>query len=103
MSSQNDIRDQITDSLDDLISSVDEMRWRPDRNGEGSPAETDDAWVPPETKARFDALYATIDAFAGAIDDRMKAWADRVQGSFTDPADAAERGDALSAAGSDPG
>lgn len=96
VSDRDEMCDQITDSLDDLITSVDAMRWRPDQAGEGADPEVSDTWMPPECKERFDALYATIDAFAGAIDDRMDAWADRVQGSFADrPAPASAERDAL--------
>lgn len=62
-------RNEICDQIDDLITSV-----------ESSKAADD--WVPADCKARFDALYETIDAFAGAIDDRMQALATRVEGSF---------------------
>jgi hypothetical protein len=104
MSDRDEICDSITDSLDDLITSVDAMRWRPDDAGDVADREVSDTWVPPECKARFDALYASIDAFAGAIDDRMEAWANRVQGSFTDrpaPTAASAERDTLTTASPD--
>lgn len=106
VSDRDEICDQINHSLDDLITSVDAMRWRPESAGDDtddSPSADESAWVPSECKARFDALYETIDAFAGAIDDRMQAWETRVQSSFPgtpSPADTAER-DALTMSSSD--
>lgn len=86
-------RNDICDQIDDLITSVDAMRWRPESAG-SDVAEPDDVpspdsatWVPADCKARFDALYETINAFAGAVDDRMQAFATRVEGSFDSAAE----------------
>ena len=84
-------RNEICDQIDDLITSVDAMRWRPESaaadDTEGVVSSESADWVPPECKERFDALYETIDAFAGAINDRMRAWEARVQGSLTPTAE----------------
>jgi hypothetical protein len=104
VSDRDEICDQITDSLDDLITSVDAMRWRPGPDGDDVNPDVSDGWVPPECKARFDALYASIDAFAGAIDNRMNAWEARVQDSFAGPsapAPASAERDALTTADPD--
>jgi hypothetical protein len=52
---------------------------------------TNISWEPADCKARFDALYESIDAFAGAVDDRMHAFADRIDAAFADPGAAEER------------
>jgi hypothetical protein len=90
--------DQITHSLDDLITSVDAMRWRPGPEGGdpigGSNGERDrdpEPWVPADCKARFDDLYAAIGAFAGAVDDRIRRFSDRVEGAFAEPSEDATR------------
>ncbi|HYJ70258.1 MAG TPA: hypothetical protein VEX15_21610 [Nocardioidaceae bacterium] len=82
-------------SIDELILSVDAMRWTPTTD---SPEPTVAAvhplphgWEPADCKARFDALYESIDAFAGAVDDRMHAFADRIEAAFAEPGAAQER------------
>jgi hypothetical protein len=81
--------DEINRSIDDLVTSVDAMRWTPAAaDSEPTVATTHPsphAWESAECKARFDALYESIDAFAGAVDDRMHIFADRIEAAFADP------------------
>jgi hypothetical protein len=97
VSDADNICEQINDSIDDLLLSVDAMRWTPaaDDSPEPTAATTThpapNAWEPADCKARFDALYESIDAFAGAVNDRMHAFADRIDAAFAEPGTAQER------------
>jgi hypothetical protein len=85
MSKPDDICGSITDSIDDLLTSVDAMRWTPPPTA-GSAGDltsgTSTAWMPTDCKERFDALYETIDDFAGAVNDRMDTFANRIEQAF---------------------
>jgi hypothetical protein len=91
----DDMCDQLNHSIDNLMMSVDAMRWTPaadeSRQAVATTHPTPHAWEPAECKARFDALYESIDAFAGAVDDRIHAFADRIDAAFADPRAADER------------
>jgi hypothetical protein len=90
VSDADNIREQINDSIDELITSVDAMRWTPKATDDaetniGTTHPSPHSWEPADCKARFDALYESIDAFAGAVDDRMHAFADRIEAAFAEP------------------
>jgi hypothetical protein len=95
MNDADNICDQISHSIDDLMLSVDAMHWAPaaddSRPTVATTHSSPHAWEPADCKARFDALYESIDAFAGAVDDRMHAFADRIDAAFADPGAAEER------------
>jgi hypothetical protein len=95
VSDADNICDHINHSIDDLILSVDAMRWTPTAADSPEPIATTHpsphGWEPADCKARFDALYESIDAFAGAVNDRMHAFADRIEAAFAEPGAAQER------------
>ena len=90
MSKPDEICGRLNESIDDLLTSVDAMRrTSPPADVDGTPnpegeRPADDG--PIDLKTRFDALYETIDAFAGAVDDRMSIFASKVEGAFAEPA-----------------
>jgi hypothetical protein len=50
------------------------------------------SWMPTDCKERFDALYESIDAFAGAVNERMDSFATRIENAFTEAPPPRHRG-----------
>lgn len=91
VSEPDEICGNINDSIDELLTSVDAMRWTPTPPGadpaDPARATSSGGFEPTELKDRFDALYETIEAFAGAVDERLHTWSAKVEAAFAeDPA-----------------
>jgi hypothetical protein len=88
--------DDIGSELDDLITSVDAMRWTPPPTDEAATEELtlngSTRWMPTDCKERFDALYESIDAFAGAVNERMDTFATRIENAFAEAPPPRHRG-----------
>jgi hypothetical protein len=89
VSNPDEIYGRLNESIDDLLTSVDAMRWTPTPSGTAVADGPKDGMSttstePDDLKARFDALYETIDAFAGAVDDRLRTFASKVEGDFAE-------------------
>ena len=96
MSDPDNLCHQINHSIDDLMLSFYAMHWTSTAAEDTEPtvATTQSpphGWEPADCRARFDALYESIDAFAGAVNDRMHAFSDRIEAAFADPGTAKER------------
>jgi hypothetical protein len=96
VSNPDDICGSITDSIDELLTSVDAMRWTPPPTDEDADGDLtlggSTAWMPADCKQRFDALYESIDAFAGAVNDRMDTFANRIETAFAETPQPRHRG-----------